>query len=245
MTLTFYLECGPVPGQRNAFDVEVNDTESAFIKRLLSENSEVRDRFGSLYWHDNALYITVKKKARKVSEEVFGNDLIKSDDQIKWDPELLKETYSEDAKASSAECALFYEVIGGELITNDNLIGFRFREHFSYDPLPRMVTSDEYPACTTVECDIFGQDERRWNRRATYSQAWCGTRPDSNFLTVEYYGDPVRRRKIKMVSVQEDSWTSLLDCAERMRRVIRLLRKGQPYANPDEIARSGAPEQEK
>ena len=150
-------------------------------------------------------------------------------------------------------CASFQEEIGGELITYENLIGIHYREHYTYDPTPRIVGDVDYPTCDTIDCDIFGQDEERWHVRAHYSQAWCGVRPDCAYLSVEYFYEG----RVQMVTVREAQgvWDflqqppesrktkigSLRECARRLSRVIRVKRKGQPNADPEQIEILGEP----
>ena len=153
----------------------------------------------------------------------------------------------ENVQASTDENALFCEEIGGVPITDKNLIGFHYRKHYKYDPTPRMVGDVDYPTCDTIDCDIFGQDEQRWLKKAHYSEAWCGVTPDCAFLTVEYFEDG----RAKTITLREDHLCDesnkhgqLYDCAKRMSRVIRILRKGKPNANPMDIVRWEEPEPE-
>ena len=150
-------------------------------------------------------------------------------------------------------CASFQEEIGGELITYENLIGFHYRKHYTYDPTPRIVGDVDYPTCDTIDCDIFGQDEERWHMRAHYSEAWCGVKPDCAYLSVEYFYEG----RVRMVTVREAQgvWDflqqstesrktkigSLRECARRLSRVIRVKRKGQPNADPRQIEILGEP----
>ena len=150
-------------------------------------------------------------------------------------------------------CASFQEEIGGKLITYENLIGFHFRKHYTYDPTPRIVGEVDYPTCDTIDCDIFGQDEERWHKRAHYSDAWCGVKPDCAYLSVEYFYED----RVQMVTVREAQgvWDflqqppesrktkigSLQQCAMRLSRVIRVKRKGQPNADPEQIVTLGEP----
>ena len=155
-------------------------------------------------------------------------------------------------KVCDDNCASFQEEIGGKLITYENLIGFHYREHYTYDPTPRIVGDVDYPTCDTIDCDIFGQDEERWHKRAHYSQSWCGVKCDCAYLTVEYFFED----RVQMVTVREaqGDWDFLLqapglrtrigslrECAKRLRQVIRVKRKGQPNADPMQIEKLGEP----
>ncbi len=146
-------------------------------------------------------------------------------------------------------CASFQEEIGGELITYENLIGFHYRKHYTYDPTPRIVGDVDYPTCDTIDCDIFGQDEVRWHERAHYSEAWCGVLHDCVYLTVEYFnGDRVQmvtlREEQRCVEASKIKYGSLYECTKRLSRVIRIKRKNQPNADPTKIQRLGEPNPE-
>lgn len=244
--------CVPASGQHVEFDFSVNTVGSEewlFLKRLLSVNEEVRNRWSALCYHHNALYNIIRQKAANMLEGICGKGIYE-DDMVSWGAEYLETIELEENQVSTDECALFYEEIGGVLITDKNLIGFHYRRHYTYDPTPRLVGDVDYPTCDTIDCDIFGQDEERWHKRAHYSEAWCGVLHDCAYLTVEYQsGD-----RVKMVSVREEQRCgdtskmrslpklgSLSDCAERMKRVIRIKRRNQPNADPTEISRLGEP----
>ena len=247
-----HVKCEPASGQHVEFDFNVNTVcseEWLFLKRLLSVNNEVRSRWSALCYHHNALYNIIRQKAANMLEGICGKDIYE-DDMVSWSSEYLETIKQEELQVSTADCALFYEEIGGVLITDKNLIGFHYRKHYTYDPTPRLVGDVDYPTCDTIDCDIFGQDEERRHKRAHYSKAWCGVLHDCAYLTIEYFnGD-----RVQMVTVREEQRCgeaskmrslpklgSLYDCAERMRRVIRIKRRNQPNADPTEISRLGEP----
>jgi len=241
-----------VSGQHIEFDFSVKTVSSEewlFLKGLLSVNKEVRNRWSALCYHHNALYNLIRQKAANMLEGICGKGVYE-DNMISWSADYLETIKQEELQVSTADCALFYEEIGGVLITDKNLIGFHYRRHYIYDPTPRSVGPVDYPTCDTIDCDIFGQDEERWHKRAHYSDAWCGVKDDCAYLTVEYHcGD-----RVKMVTVREEQrcgqtstmrslpkFGSLHDCVDRMRRVIRIKRRNQPNADPTEISRLGEP----
>jgi len=242
-----------VLGQHVEFDFSVNTVSSEewlFLKQLLSVNKEVRNRWSALCYHHNALYILIRQKAANMLEGICGKDIYQ-DEMVSWGADYLDTIKLEEKQVSTDECALFYEEIGGVLITNKNLIGFHFRKHYTYDPTPRLGGDVNYPTCDTIDCDIFGQDEERWHERAHYSESWCGVLNDCSYLTVEYFnGD-----RVQMVTLREEQrcgeasnmrslpkYGSLNECANRMKRVIRIKRRGQPNADPKKIRRWGEPE---
>ena len=182
-------------------------------------------------------------------EGICGKDIYK-DDMVSWGADYLETIELEEKQVSTDECALFYEEIGGVLITDKNLIGFHYRKHYTYDPTPRLVGDVNYPTCDTIDCDIFGQDEERWHERAHYSESWCGVLHDCAYLTIEYFnGD-----RVQMVTLREEQRCgeaskmrslpkngSLYNCTNRLSRVIRIKRKDQPNADPTRIIRLGKP----
>lgn len=248
-----HVNCESVSGQHVEFDFNVNTVsleEWLFLKQLLSVNKEVRSRWSALCYHHNALYDIIRQKVANMLEVICGKGTYQ-DDMVSWSAEYLETIELEEKQVSTEDCALFYEEIGGVLITDKNLIGFHYRRHYTYDPTPRLVGDVDYPTCDTIDCDIFGQDEERWHERAHYSEAWCGVLDDCAYLTVEYFnGD-----RVQMVSVREEQrcgetskmrslpkFGSLNECANRMKRVIRIKRRGQPNADPKKIRRWGEPE---
>ena len=244
-----------VSGQHIEFDFSVKTVSSEewlFLKDLLSVNKEVRNRWSALCYHHNALYNLIRQKAANMLEGICGKDIYQ-DDMVSWSAEYLETIKLDEKQVSTDECALFYEEIGGVLITDKNLIGFHYRRHYTYDPIPRSVGEVDYPTCDTIDCDIFGQDETRWHGRAHYSKAWCGVVDDCVYLTVEYFNG----NRVQMVTLREEQrcfeasnmrslpkYGSLNECAERLRRVIRIKRKGQPNVDLTEIQRLGEPKPE-
>lgn len=241
------VSCEFASGQHTELVFYVNTVspeEWLFVKHLLSVNKEIRDCWSVLCYHHNALYHIIREKACNLLEGAYGKEIFE-DSMVSWSPELLEATNSEEAKVSDGDCALFYEEIGGVLITDKNLIGFHYRRHYMYDPTPRRVGEVDYPTCDTIDCDIFGQDEERWHKGAHYSEAWCGVKHDCAYLTIEYFNG----NRVQMVSVREEQrcletqlrcWPKygfLQDCAKRMRRVIRIKRRNQPNADPKEIVK--------
>jgi len=251
MELKMHVICESVPGQHVEFDFNVNivgSQEWLFLKQLLSVNKEVRNRWSALCYHHNALYNLIRQKAANMLEGICGKDIY-NDEMVSWSAEYLETIKLEELQLSTADCALFYEEIGGVLITDINLIGFHYRRHYTYDPTPRLVGEVDYPTCDTIDCDIFGQDEERWHERAHYSESWCGVKDDCAYLTIEYF----KSDRVQMVTVREErlySWLeprnspklgSLCECANRMKRVIRIKRRNQPNADPKGIRRTGEP----
>ena len=249
MELKMHLLYESISEQYVEFDFSVNTVSSEewlFLKHLLSVNKEVRSRWSALCYHHNALYHLIRQKAANMLEGICGKDIYQ-DDMVSWSAEYLEKIELEERQDSTDECALFYEEIGGVLITDKNLIGFHYRRHYTYDPTPRLVGDVNYPTCDTIDCDIFGQDEERWHKRAHYSEAWCGVLHDCAYLTVEYFnGD-----RVQMVTVREEQRCgdaskmrslpkngSLNDCANRLSRVIRIKRKDQPNADPRDIVKT-------
>lgn len=87
-------------------------------------------------------------------------------------------------------------------------------------------------------------DEERWKGRAHYSESWCGVIDDCAFLTVEYFDNS----RAKMFTLHEnqmfgepDRSDLLCQYADRMARVIRIIRRDKPYAAPEDIQRVGSP----
>ena len=252
MELKMHVNCESDSGQYVEFDFDVNTVSSEewlFLKQLLSVNKEVRNRWSALCYHHNALYNLIRLKAANMLEGICGKDIYK-DDMVSWGADYLETIELEEKQVSTDECALFYEEIGGVLITDKNLIGFHYRKHYTYDPTPRLVGDVNYPTCDTIDCDIFGQDEERWHERAHYSESWCGVLHDCAYLTIEYFnGD-----RVQMVTLREEQRCgeaskmrslpkngSLYNCTNRLSRVIRIKRKDQPNADPTRIIRLGKP----
>lgn len=250
-----HVSCESVAGQHVEFDFDVNTVSSEewlFLKQLLSVNKEVRNRWSALCYHHHALYDIIRQKAANMLEGICGKGIYQ-DEMVSWSSEYLGTIELEEKQVSTEDCALFYEEIGGVLITDKNIIGFHYRRHYTYDPTPRLVGDVDYPTCDTIDCDIFGQDEERWHKRAHYSEAWCGVLHDCAYLTVEFFnGDRVQMVTLreeqrcwevsKMRSLPKDG--SLQNCTNRLSRVIRIKRRGQPNADPKEISRWGGPEPE-
>lgn len=249
MEPTLHVSYKPALGKHVEFDFSVNTVcseEWRFLRQLLSVNKEVRDRWSALCYHHNALYNIIRQKAANMLEGICGKDIYQ-DDMVSWGTEYLETIELEGKQVSTEDCALFYEEIGGVLITDKNLIGFHYRRHYTYDHTPRLVGDVDYPTCDTIDCDIFGQDEERWHERAHYSEAWCGVQDDCAYLTVEY----LNGNRVQMVTVREEQRCgeastmrsmpkrgSLYDCTQRLSRVIRIKRRGQPNADPRDIVKT-------
>ena len=252
MELKMHLLYELVSGQHVEFDFDVNTVSSeewVFLKQLLSVNKDVRNRWSALCYHHKALYDIIRGKAANMLEGICGKDIYQ-DDMVSWSAKYLETIKLDEKQVSTDECALFYEEIGGVLITDKNLIGFHYRRHYTYDPTPRLVGEVDNPTCDTIDCDIFGQDEVRWHERAHYSEAWCGVLHDCAYLTVEYFSG----ERVQMVTVREEQRCgeaskmrslpkngSLQNCTNRLSRVIRIKRKAQPNADPKGIRRMGEP----
>ena len=252
MELKMHLLYESASRQHVEFDFDVNTVSSEewlFLKQLLSVNKEVRNKWSALCYHHNALYKNIRQKAANMLEGICGKNVYE-DDVVSWSADYLETIELEEKQVSTDECALFYEEIGGVLITDKNLIGFHYRRHYTYDPTPRLVGDVDYPTCDTIDCDIFGQDEERWHERAHYSESWCGVQHDCAYLTIEYFnGD-----RVQMVTVREEQRCgeaskmrslpkigSLYECTRRLSRVIRIKKKDQPNADPNKIIRLGEP----
>ena len=139
--MKMHLLCESALGQHVEFDFSVKTVSSEewlFLKQLLSVNKEVRNRWSALCYHHNALYNLIRQKAANMLEGICGKNVYE-DNMVSWGADYLETIKLEEKQVLTDECALFYEEIGGVLITDKNLIGFHYRKHYTYDPTPRLV----------------------------------------------------------------------------------------------------------
>ena len=244
MKLTMHSSCKNISRQHAEFDfdVEVNEQEMELVKQLLTVTHEAREDFGLLRFHHRLLYDRIRQKAADLLHDMTGEEIFKSDLLINWGDQLMKDTLSDIEKVADDDCPLLYEEIGGVAITEKNIVGFHYREHYEYDSVPGEAYGAFYMACDTFDCNIYGLDDYQCNRKASKAASNGYYRPECTFLTVDYMEDG----HIQTVTVEEHydwfhSSNSLQYSADSLKRAIRIIRRGKPNADPKNIERIGEP----